>query len=80
MGVALWRDGIGLVIDAVKRVDSTNGDAIRDGFAATPAFPGLLCTYSFGPDRHDGFDPAAVTIAYAMGGEGGVRVRLPGMP
>jgi hypothetical protein len=43
-------------------------------FAATNSFPGLLCTYSFGPNRHDGFDPASVTIAYATGGEGGEPV------
>ena len=80
MGVALWRDGTALVVDALRRAKSTKGDAIRDALAGTSAFPGLLCTYTLNADKHDGFDPAAATLAYAMGGKDGIRRRLPGLP
>lgn len=73
---ALWDDTIRLVVDAAKRARSTSGDDIKAALEATRGFKGLVSEYSFGPDKHDGLDPASLTLAYVIGSEPHVRVRV----
>jgi hypothetical protein len=40
----------------------------------------MSSNYSFSAGRHDGLDPRAVTIAYVLGAQDNIRVRVPGMP
>jgi branched-chain amino acid transport system substrate-binding protein len=76
---ALWDDTAHLVVDVLKRATSTNGDALKTALEQTKGFKGMISTYSFAPDKHDGLNPADITIAYALGVVDNIRVRVPGM-
>jgi branched-chain amino acid transport system substrate-binding protein len=74
---ALWDDAMRMTFDAVKRAGSTDGDAIRSALQATTNFKGLISTFSFAKNKHDGFDPKDITIAFATKVDNHIRRRIP---
>ena len=74
---ALWDDTIRLVVDAASRAKSAGGDGIKAALEETKGFKGLISDFSFAPDKHDGLAPEALALAYVIGPEPHVRVRVP---
>jgi len=77
---AMWDDMLHIVVDAVSRAKSQDGDALKAALEETRNFKGMLANFSFSPDNHDAFPPSAITIAYVLGGTDNIRRRVPGMP
>jgi branched-chain amino acid transport system substrate-binding protein len=75
---ALWDDTIRLLAEAAKRAKSTSGDDVKNALEASN-FKGMISDFTFSPTKHDGMDPKALTLAYAIGLEPHVRVRVPGL-
>jgi branched-chain amino acid transport system substrate-binding protein len=74
---ALWDDALKLTFEAVKRANSTQGDALKASLEKTRDFKGLISTYSFSESRHDGFDARDITIAFATNVDRHIRRRIP---
>ena len=77
---ALWEDTLRLLVDAIKRANSTDPDAIKAALEQTSGFKGMVSTYSFGPAKHDAMERSAMTIAYATGVEDHIKTRIPDAP
>jgi branched-chain amino acid transport system substrate-binding protein len=75
---ALWDDTIRLLIEATKRAKSLDGDGIKTALEAT-THKGMISDFTFSPTKHDGLDPKALTLAYVIGNEPHVRVRVRGL-
>jgi branched-chain amino acid transport system substrate-binding protein len=75
---ALWDDTIRLLIEAAKRAKSLDGDGIKTALEAT-THKGMISDFTFSPTKHDGLDPKALTLAYVIGNEPHVRVRVRGL-
>ena len=77
---ALWDDTLRLLVDAIKRANSTEPDAIKAALEQTSGFKGMVATYSFTPEQHDAMKRGSMTIAYATGVEDYVKTRIPDAP
>jgi branched-chain amino acid transport system substrate-binding protein len=77
MSAVPWDDAIRSLAEALKNSKGTSGDDIKIAIEAAPAYSGILSTYTFGPKKHDGYDPSAIAIAYALGVERAIRLRVP---
>lgn len=75
---ALWDDTIRLLAEAAKRAKGTSGDEIKSALEAA-TFKGMVSDFTFSATKHDGLDPKALTLAYVIGSEAHVRVRVPGL-
>lgn len=73
----VWDDALRLVVHAVAKAKSKDGDAVKAVLEATGEYKGLMSTYSFSATKHDGFNPGDVTIAYSMGAADFIRLRVP---
>jgi len=76
----VWDDALRLYLQAVSVTKSKESAKIKAAIEATREYKGLMATYSFGPSKHDGFDPKGVTIAYSMGAVDFIRRRVPNAP
>lgn len=76
----VWDDALRLYLHAVSTAKSKESAKIKAAIEATREYKGLMATYSFGPAKHDGFDPKGVTIAYSMGAVDFIRRRVPNAP
>jgi branched-chain amino acid transport system substrate-binding protein len=74
-----WQDTLSLVVQAIKRAKSKNGDDLKKALEET-SYKGMMSNFSFGPDKHDGIDPAAVTISYATKVDDVFSMRVPDAP
>lgn len=74
---ALWDDALKLTFEAVKRANSTQGDALKASLEQTRDFKGLISSYSFSQSRHDGFEARDITIAFATNVDRHIRRRIP---
>jgi branched-chain amino acid transport system substrate-binding protein len=60
---ALWYDGAGLLVDAIRRADSTEPAKIREALAATKDFAGVTGNISLDEQRNANKPGVIVTIA-----------------
>jgi branched-chain amino acid transport system substrate-binding protein len=74
-----WQDTMSLVVEAIKRAKSKNGEALKKALEET-TYKGMMSNFTFGPDKHDGIDPAAVTISYATRVDDVFSLRVPDAP
>jgi branched-chain amino acid transport system substrate-binding protein len=74
-----WQDTMSLVVEAIRRAKSKNGDALKKALEET-SYRGMMANFTFGPDKHDGIDPAAVTISYATKVDDVFSLRVPDAP
>ena len=77
---ALWQDTIQLLVDAIRRANTTDPEAIRSALEKTSDFRGLVASYSYGPGRQDAMQQSGLTIAYATGVEDHIKTRIPDAP
>lgn len=75
---ALWDDTLRLLFDAARRAKSFDGADLKAALEDTRNFKGMMSTYSFSPDKHEGFDPKAISLAYVLGSDTYIRERVPG--
>jgi branched-chain amino acid transport system substrate-binding protein len=80
MSAAPWDDAIRAVVEALNRTGAKSGDDIKAALEASPPFHGILTTYTFGPQKHDGYDERDIAIAYALGVDRAIRLRVPEAP
>jgi branched-chain amino acid transport system substrate-binding protein len=75
---ALWDDTLRLVVDAAKRAKSTRGEDLKIALENTRNFQGMMSNYSFSPEKHEGFDPKDISLAYVLGSDTYIRTLVPG--
>lgn len=75
---ALWDDTIRLLVEAARRARGASGDEIRSALESTN-FKGMISNFTFSATKHDGLEPNALALAYVIGSETHVRVRVPGL-
>jgi branched-chain amino acid transport system substrate-binding protein len=80
MSAAPWDDAIRAIVEALKHTKTKTGDDIKVALESAPAYHGILTTYTFGPQKHDAFDQRDIAIAYALGVERAIRLRVPEAP
>jgi branched-chain amino acid transport system substrate-binding protein len=80
MSAAPWDDAIRAIVGALNRTGAKTGDDIKAALESAPPYHGILTTYAFSPQKHDGFDERDIAIAYALGVERAIRLRVPEAP
>jgi branched-chain amino acid transport system substrate-binding protein len=64
----IWYDMINLYAKAVSTVKSQDPDAIKKFIEGIGSYKGLVATYTYGPDKHDGFNYEDLALAYVLRG------------
>ena len=62
-------DGLALVVDAIKRANSTDKAKVRDALEATKGFVGTSGTFNMSPTDHMGLDLSAFRLLEVKNGD-----------
>lgn len=72
---ALWEDTMHLVFEALKGAKAIDGPSIKQALESGISYSGMISEYSFGPNKHDAFNPKDITVSHVLGVKDFVRPR-----
>lgn len=75
---ALGNDAVEVIRHAVVKGGSTEPEAIREALESTSELPGVLTTYGWSPESHDGFPTSDVVMNEASSFKNGTFTLAPG--